>query len=61
MFDKIFTKTNATDSILIRIDDKISRIKNSKTLRKNDIADITGYFVLLMASKDWISFKDLID
>lgn len=58
---KIFSKVDADDSICVRLDDKISRIKNSDTLRKNDVADIMGYLVLLCASKEWISFNDLID
>jgi len=56
-----FSKTDSEGSIRILIDDKINRIKHSKTLRKNDIVDLTGYLILLMASKEWISFKDLID
>lgn len=57
----IFNKNDATDGILVRLDDKLMRIKNSKELRKNDIADVLGYLVLLCGDKEWISFKDLID
>jgi len=57
----VFSKEDAANSIMVRIDDKINRIKNSKELRKNDVSDLMGYLVLLMASKDWITFKDLID
>ena len=57
----IFSKEDASNSIMIRIDDKINRIKNSTELRKNDVSDLVGYLVLLMANKDWITFKDLID
>lgn len=57
----IFNKNDATDGILVRLDDKLMRIKNSKELRKNDIADVLGYLVLLCADKEWILFKDLID
>ena len=57
----IFSKVDAENSILIRLDDKLNRVMNSKELRKNDIADIFGYLSLLMISKDWITFDDLID
>lgn len=58
---KYFSKNNAENALMTRIDDKISRIKNSDKLRKNDIVDLTGYLILLMADKEWLSFKDLID
>ena len=35
-------------SVLIRLDDKIARIKNRKELRVNDIADLNGYTLLLL-------------
>jgi len=59
--EKIFSKADAENSILIRLDDKINRIKNSKELRKNDLVDIVGYGILLLADKEWISFKGLLD
>ena len=31
------------------------------TLRKNDVADVFGYIVLLMIQKGWLSFDDLLD
>lgn len=58
---KVFSKFDATDSICIRLDDKLKRIANSNDLRKNDVADIIGYLVLLCCSKDWVDFKELID
>ena len=39
----VFYKGDATDSICIRLDDKLSRIKNSRELRKNDLYDLLGY------------------
>jgi len=57
----IFSKDNATTSITIRLDDKIRRIMNSSELRKNDIADVAGYLILLCASKDWLSFEEFKD
>ena len=45
----IFYKGNARESILIRLDDKIGRIKNNNgELRTNDIVDIIGYLILLL-------------
>ena len=46
---KVFSKVEPTNSICVRMDDKISRIVNSAELRKNDIVDLTGYLVLLCA------------
>lgn len=50
--NNIFYKGDNTNSILIRLDDKLSRVKNSSELRTNDICDIIGYLVLLLVSKD---------
>lgn len=48
--NNIFSKLNAENSICIRLDDKIGRVKNSNGLRVNDLSDIAGYLVLLMIS-----------
>ena len=49
---KIFYKGDNVTSILIRLDDKLSRIiNNNSELRTNDIADIIGYLVLLLIAK----------
>ena len=58
---QIFSKLDITNSLYVRIDDKINRIKNSEELRKNDIVDLIGYLVLLCIDKDWLQFSDLID
>ena len=57
----IFSKLKSDEQIKVRLDDKLSRINNSGELRKNDLVDITGYLVLLMISKDWTEFEELID
>jgi hypothetical protein len=57
----IFSKLPAENSICIRIDDKLNRIKNAKELRKNDVADIMGYLCLLCVDRGWTDFKELID
>lgn len=56
-----FSKADPIQQILNRLDDKLSRIKNSDELRKNDVSDVAGYLVLLCAAKDWLDFSDLID
>ena len=58
---KVFSKNTANDGILQRLDDKLSRIKNSKELKKNDVADLIGYLVLLCVDKNWVDFKEFID
>ena len=57
----IFNKKSASDGIMVRLDDKLMRVKNSNKLRKNDISDIMGYLVLLCVDKGWDNFDDLID
>jgi hypothetical protein len=57
----IFNKDNANNSILIRLDDKLNRIKNNPILQRNDVIDLAGYLVLLMADHSWLDFKDLLD
>lgn len=51
----IFTKhikncDESTASILVRLDDKLSRVQNADSLRTNDVADILGYCTLLLIS-----------
>lgn len=57
---KVFSKLEAEDGICQRLDDKLSRIKNSEELRKNDVFDLIGYLTLLSVQKGW-TFEDLID
>jgi hypothetical protein len=57
----IFSKAPANEQILVRLDDKMSRIINSDTLRKNDTSDVIGYLVLLCINNEWTDFKDQID
>jgi hypothetical protein len=56
----IFFRGNATESILCRLDDKISRIINNKEIkpRCNDLVDLIGYLVLLLISMG-ITEKDI--
>lgn len=63
--NNIFYKGDSSNSILIRLDDKIGRIKNNSDSlpRVNDVCDIIGYCTLLLASmnitsEDIAKFKD---
>lgn len=61
--NNIFYKGDSTNSIKIRLDDKIGRIKNCNETRINDVADIIGYCVLLLVSmnitkEDFEKLKD---
>jgi hypothetical protein len=59
---QVFSKLDAVEGLKIRLDDKISRIMNNGgEIRKNDVADIMGYLVLLAISQNWLDFSDLID
>ena len=57
----VFSKIGAEHQICNRLDDKISRIKNSNELRKNDVADIFGYIALLLIQNEWTEFEDQKD
>lgn len=57
----IFSKQSSSSQICNRIDDKISRIKESDTLKKNDLSDLFGYIALLLIENEWIEFDDLLD
>ena len=48
--NNIFYKGDSSNSIKIRLDDKIGRIMNCDETRVNDVADIIGYCVLLLVS-----------
>lgn len=58
---QVFSRLNPSEGIRIRLDDKLSRVSNNANLRKNDIADLIGYLVLLCAAEGWTDFADLID
>lgn len=57
----IFSPISAEDQIKNRIDDKLSRIKHSDELRKNDVVDVMGYLGLLMVQNNWTEFDELLD
>lgn len=57
---KIFYKGDSTNSILIRLDDKLGRIisNTEEKPRINDVADIIGYCTLLLINMG-VSKEDL--
>lgn len=57
----IFSNAPVEVQISNRLDDKLSRIKRSTDLEKNDVADVFGYVALLMIHKGWLSFEELLD
>lgn len=49
---RILSKSSNTEQILVRIDDKLNRIKNAQTDEDEDvITDLIGYFVLYKVAK----------
>lgn len=58
---RIFSKKAPTETdIPARLDDKLSRIKNSSQLRVNDIADLIGYSILLLVQMG-VTKQDILD
>lgn len=58
---RIFSKKESTETdIPARLDEKLSRIKNSPELRVNDVADLIGYSVLLLVQMG-VKKQDLLD
>lgn len=59
---RIFASAPSDEQILIRIDDKLSRIKNASELKINDVVDLTGYLLLYITMKEWADkIKEMID
>lgn len=58
---RIYSKADTKEQILVRIDDKLNRIRNKKELRKNDLVDNIGYHILLLVHEDWTTFDELLD
>ena len=51
----------ASEGLYARLDDKLGRISNASEIRKNDVADLMGYLVLLCVQRGWVDFGDLVD
>ncbi len=60
---RVFSRASAEEQLLVRLDDKVSRLMNRKEdeLAKNDVVDIIGYLILYCAMRGWFSFRDLLD
>lgn len=49
---RCFSKANPSEQLLVRIDDKLSRIRNAQTDEDEDpINDLIGYLILLKIAK----------
>ena len=52
---RIFSKASAVEQIKVRIDDKLSRMKNQQNDEDEDvISDLIGYLILLKIAKEGI-------
>ncbi|MBQ9335824.1 MAG: hypothetical protein IJS14_00820 [Lentisphaeria bacterium] len=50
---RVFSRANAVEQILVRIDDKLNRIKNRQNDEDEDVVmDLAGYLILLMIAKE---------
>lgn len=50
---RVFSKADSVEQLLVRIDDKLSRIKNGESWPgDNDIDDLIGYLILLKIAKE---------
>ena len=50
---RVFSRAKPVEQILVRIDDKLNRIKNRQNDEDEDVVlDLAGYLVLLMVAKD---------
>ena len=50
---RVFSRANSEEQILVRLDDKLNRIRNRQNDDDEDvIMDLAGYLVLLMIARD---------
>ena len=50
---RVFSRTNSEEQILVRLDDKLNRIRNRQNDEDEDvIMDLAGYLILLMVARD---------
>lgn len=57
---KTFSKLDGANSIKIRLDDKLNRVRNSSEVRPNDVADIIGYCTLLLIAEG-VTEQDILN
>jgi hypothetical protein len=48
---RIFSKANAEEQILVRIDDKLSRLARGSEAGEDTVLDLIGYLVLLRVAR----------
>ena len=61
---RFLSRSSPVEQILVRIDDKLNRIKQGSTLLGDDedvVMDLIGYFVLLKIALDKEPFSDYTD
>lgn len=59
---RIFSKASTTEQILVRIDDKLSRIRTSglSTASEDTVKDLIGYLILLRVSQQGVFPDNLV-
>lgn len=51
---RIFSSASPEEQLLVRIDDKLSRIKNRSSSEDEDVVmDLAGYLILLMVNREY--------
>jgi len=60
---RVFSKASSTEQILVRLDDKLSRLANQQANEDEDVTlDLLGYLVLLsISNKELSSRKEEMD
>ena len=48
---RVFSKASTDEQLLVRIDDKISRIARGKEASEDVLLDLVGYLILLLVSR----------
>lgn len=48
---RVFSKASAEEQILVRIDDKLSRLARGKAAGEDVLGDLVGYLVLLLLAR----------
>jgi hypothetical protein len=56
---RIFSKASSVEQILVRIDDKLSRLKRGSAAGEDVIKDLLGYLILLRIAEKGIALDDL--
>jgi hypothetical protein len=49
---RIFSSSAEDEQLLVRIDDKLSRIKRGKADNEDTVLDLVGYLILLLVARD---------